>query len=200
MAALSTVAHPSENKTCLLGHTPREPGRVDLPVGRSAFTPKPSSCDRRCRYGGVHLPSRVPPGEAERSRRRRPAAPLRCRKGLVRVPDALTGRSPAGGPGRRRTRQGGCLAPASIEGHPVTALSRGHSDLTATRSGTACAPPAIVRLHAYCGAVPVPRVWASKEVRHGRSRDHRWAGRDAAGRSLSGRDSAHGTPQWRGDE
>src|SRR4030095_934404 len=77
-----------------------------------------------------------------------------------------------------------------IDGHPVTALSRGHPALTAIRSGTACAPPAIVRLHAYCGAVPVPRVWASEEVRHARSRGHRWAGRDAAGRRGHGRRGA----------
>src|SRR5262244_3852712 len=74
------------------------------------------------------------------------------------------------------------LTSAGIEGHPVTAMSRGHPSLTAIRSGKACGPPAIVRLHAYCGAVPVPRVFASEEVRHARSRGHRWAGRDAAGR------------------
>src|SRR5262249_8145745 len=66
--------------------------------------------------------------------------PLGCRKGLARAPDALAGRSPAGG--------------LQVDaGHVKVDVLRLRVSkatyLTATRSGTACAPLAIVRLHAY---------------------------------------------------
>src|SRR4029450_3193750 len=78
----------------------------------------------------------------------------------------------------------------------------------ARRSWGACAPAAIVRLHEYRGAVPVPQISASEEVRHARSRDHRRAGRDAAGRRGHGRRGAGGEDRrgrlggpggWRGE-